>query len=105
MRKKLTSQRGETLIETLVSLLVAVLSVGILTSAMTVSARINKSNREADKKYAQELQNAEGLLVSNSAVQVELHFEHETTSAGAILYGGDGSFVSYLPQPKVVGEP
>ena len=59
MRKLLKNQKGETLVESLVSLLIATLSVMLLTSALTASARINHTNKLSDEKYIEELKNAE----------------------------------------------
>ena len=46
MRKKLKSRSGETLVESLVALLIIVLSLGILAGAIVSAARVNKKNRE-----------------------------------------------------------
>ena len=51
MIKKLRQIQGETLIETLVSLLIAVLSVLLLSTAVLASSKINQQTREMDEKY------------------------------------------------------
>lgn len=58
-RKKLKSSRGETLVELLASILIASLSVILLTAGVAVSVNINKSADETDEKFYQELSLAE----------------------------------------------
>lgn len=103
MKRKLKSQCGETLIESLVSLLIAVLSIGMLASCITASAYINRCNREADKKYKEDLQRAESFDASEAKpVEVELRFGTGTQTIDVTLYGGeDGSFAAY--QSEVSG--
>lgn len=48
MMKKLRSRRGETLVETLVSLLIVVLCLSFLATAVVTAARINASVRDTD---------------------------------------------------------
>ncbi len=48
MMKKLRSRRGETLVETLVSLLIVVLCLSFLATAIVTAARINAGARDTD---------------------------------------------------------
>lgn len=58
-KKKLKSSSGETLVELLASILIASLSVILLTAGVAVSVRINKTADETDEKFYQELSLAE----------------------------------------------
>lgn len=46
--KKLRSQRGDTLMETIVALLIVVLTMGFLATAIVTAARINATVRDTD---------------------------------------------------------
>lgn len=48
MMKKLRSRRGETLVETLVSLLIVVLCLSFLATAIVTAARVNAGVRDTD---------------------------------------------------------
>ncbi len=48
MRKKLRSQRGDTLTETLAALLLVVLTMAFLATSLVTAARINAGVRQAD---------------------------------------------------------
>lgn len=48
MRKKLRSQRGDTLVETLAALLIVVLTMVFLATSIVTAARINAGVRETD---------------------------------------------------------
>ena len=48
MRKKLRSQRGDTLTETLASLLLVLLTIAFLASSLVTAARINAGVRQTD---------------------------------------------------------
>lgn len=48
MRKKLRSQRGDTLMETLAALLLVVLTMAFLATSLVTTARINAGVRQTD---------------------------------------------------------
>lgn len=48
MRKKLRSQRGDTLMETLAALLLVVLTMAFLATSLVTAARINAEVRQTD---------------------------------------------------------
>lgn len=48
MRKKLRSQRGDTLMETLAALLLVVLTMAFLATSLVTAARINAEVRQSD---------------------------------------------------------
>ena len=62
MIKKLKQKKGETLVETLFSLMIAVLCVGLIYSAVMASTNINKQTRALDDKHNAEIKAVEGLL-------------------------------------------
>ena len=103
MRKKLKQQKGETLIEALVSLLIAVMSMAILSSAVLMASNMNKANKDRDKEYAQQLYDAEGLAVPMEDANIKAHVQFHEDLAGKSadidieLYGGEeNDFVSYV---------
>ena len=116
MSKKLKQQKGETLVETLAALLIATLSVMMLTSAITASARINNQYRKADERMAAELQAAEsqsdgdmfGANEEDSKRELEFVFtSSEDGIVEVILYGQkatadkrEGEVISYKPVPQ-----
>lgn len=108
MLKKLKQQKGETLAETLAALLIATLSVMMLTAAITASARLNSKNREADKKFAEELQMAESYGNKLSGISDAVVFDFSSADLGienveVELYGeSDGRLVSYKSVPQEV---
>ena len=105
MRKKIKSQRAETLIEAMLSLLIVMLSMGLLTTCVMAATNINKATRDLDEKYSTELQMAEGLVEDGYTakdVYVKIQFEKGVGNAErnktvrVKLYGADESaFVSY----------
>ena len=59
MIKKLKKKNGETLIEALVSLLIAILAMGLVNSASMAATNMNKNTRDMDQAFADEVQIAE----------------------------------------------
>ena len=105
MLKKLKKQNGETLIESLVSVLICVMAMTMLAGSMVATARINHTNREADKKYEEDLKCAEAYdteeaETSSEKIQFIIKHEDSTTEIveeDIILYdnGTESSFASY----------
>ena len=110
LKKKLRQQKGETLVEAMVSLLVAVLSMGLLSSAIMAAANINKLTQEADTTFDQELRYAE-MRISDDEYpmqeDVTLRIEYESLGIQELevnVYGGEeSSLISY--QEAEVNEP
>ena len=112
MLKKIKQKKGETLVETLAALLIATLSVMMLTSAITASARINGKNREADEKFVKELQIAEsyGSKISETPADATFSFPGSTelnSTAKVFLYGkkaendeSEGRMITYRTVPE-----
>ncbi len=106
--KKLQSQKGEMLVESLISMLIAVLSMGLIASSVMAASRINEKNRENDAAYSQGLQAAEGRLeletetltpqititFSSDDRVAELGANRSSKAVDVVLYGGR-EFVSY----------
>lgn len=101
MLKKLKDKKGETLVESLVAMLIALLSMVMLTSCTTAAANINAATRAMDKKFAEELERAEGMMAEagyeTKNIKVKLTFDTcGVQTADVTLYGGDaGTFVTY----------
>lgn len=103
-RNKIKCNKGETLIETLVSILIAALSVALLTTAVVAAARINKTIREADEAFYAKLEAAELRSAADSELlQVDtagnvLVFQfqnHENRAVQIDIYGND-MFATYI---------
>lgn len=105
MIRKLRQKKGETLIETLISLLIAVLSMGILSMATMTATNVNQEIREIDEKYNEELRQVESLdgSVKTSVQTLNLSFisadgttTYGTDTVSVTVYGNDdASFISY----------
>lgn len=110
MMKKLKSKRGETLVETLFSMLIAVLSMGILCMAVMTATNLNQQTREMDEKFSYELQEVEGLDDSadkeTKALTITFQSDdntilYQTTTVDVTMYGSDeGAFLSYDYEPE-----
>lgn len=106
--KKLQSQKGEMLVESLVSMLIAVLSMGLIATCVMTATNINRANRENDVEFRQELQAAESRTTVETKTispQITITFSSDDRIAEyggnrsnkdieVVLYGGD-TFVSY----------
>lgn len=124
MIRKLRQKKGETLVETLVSMLIAVLSMAILSMATMTATNVNQEIREIDEKYNKELRQVESLdgSVKTSVQTLSLTFKsvdgttvYDTDTVSVTVYGNDdASFISYdytksgggapAPAPVLEGE-
>ena len=96
MIRKLKSNKGETLIETMVSLLIAVLAVGLVASATLAASKMNEDNREADQKFRSDLEKVETYVAEKEAKQMVIIFEDGSHSIIDIdVYGRDCIFAVY----------
>lgn len=101
MIQKLKQNKGETLIETMISMLIAVLCMGILCTSVAAATNINKKTREMDEKYAKELRIAESRSAEAGTTEgkVIIDFAEEAdVEIDVILYGAenaDSPYVSY----------
>ena len=107
MFQKLKQKKGETLIEVLVSLMIALICMGILTLSVTTAARLNIEIQRLNEEYSTDLQKAEGHLApitGTPCVGIKIDEDGNGTVEPAeiktidiTLYGAgdDASFVSY----------
>lgn len=96
MIRKLKKNDGETLMETMIALLIAVISVGLVATATITAAKMNKNNREADEQFRQELEMVENYSAEKEVKQMLITFEecaHVTVDID--VYGKDSLFASY----------
>ena len=97
MIKKLKKSNGETLVEALVSLLIAICSMALVASASLAAANLNENNRTADKEFADELEEAE-LYLTDEVLTKTMRIEF--TSGDPIektvrVYGDGDRFASF----------
>ena len=101
MMKKLKKNNGEALIETLVSLLIAVLAMGLVSTSVVAAANINEQNKQADRKYADELLEVETYATDAQTMSLKITFDSESDLVDKEIYidvnvyGKDGTFASY----------
>ena len=88
MRKKLRSQRGDTLTETLAALLLVVLTMAFLATSLVTAARINAGVRQTDT--ALKYDDAEGekkpLTITRENNSVEKNVKVYETKGGYRYY-------------------
>lgn len=97
LKRKLRSQRGETLVEVLASILIASLSVAMLLGGVTVSVNLGKQADTADESFYDTLTSAETRQtpvtagVSTSPV-IKLTEGGTTIEIPIQVYGGEGLY-------------
>lgn len=105
--RKLRQTKGESLVETMVSLLICVLAISLLSTSITAAMQINQKNKEADQKYNEELKIAETFLdvegYSKKEIQLRVSFQSATSQTVTVTrYGGDdGVFAAYDYEAEV----
>lgn len=99
MMNKLKQQKGETLIETLVSMMIIVLTVAFLCTCVMSATNINKQTQDADKKYREELLAAESRSGTHEMRNVVVSFAGAGLGSQTVevkVYGdADSDFISY----------
>lgn len=101
MIKKLKQNKGESLIEALISMLIAVLAMGLITTAALVATRMNHSNRENDQKFSKELEQVEIYMAETVEKDMTISFSDGTTETVTVeVYGGDGKFASFKQEDE-----
>lgn len=83
--KKLSSQSGETLAETLVSMLIAGLSILMLSTAIAASARIVMGTKRAAQAYKQ---TTNTLVTGDGSVSGTVSVRGNSSVLGSISSGG-----------------
>lgn len=104
MIRKLKQQKGETLIEAMMSLLIAVICMSILTISVTTASKLNMETNKLDENYYIGLQRAEQHLsdeaYKDSEANVKIEFEDKDITEQTVkvtVYGGeDNAFASYV---------
>lgn len=97
MWNKLKSKTAETLLETIVSLLIAVLSITLLTTGVMAAAKIQNMTNEADMAYKSELEAAETSGGIGTYGNVSIIFDDNSMSSETVtvnIYGGE-NYASY----------
>ncbi len=98
MKRKLTSNRGESMVETLTALLICTLSIMLLAGGLTAASRINDANDEADAQFNADLSVAESHTGTPEVKEVTFTYKHDgsikTYTADIDVYGND-RFASY----------
>lgn len=88
MRKKLRSQRGDTLAETLAALLLVVLTMAFLATSLVTAARINAGVRQTDTalKYDAAEGEKKPLTITRENNSVEKNVKVYETKGGYRYY-------------------
>lgn len=88
MRKKLRSQRGDTLTETLAALLLVVLTMAFLATSLVTAARINAGVRQSDTalKYDAADGKTKTLTITRENNSVEKNMTVYETKGGYRYY-------------------
>lgn len=88
MRKKLRSQRGDTLMETLAALLLVVLTMAFLATSLVTAARINAEVRQTDTalKYDDDEGETKPLTITRENNSVEKNVKVYETKGGYRYY-------------------
>lgn len=88
MRKKLRSQRGDTLTETLAALLLVVLTMAFLATSLVTAARINAGVRQTDTalKYDDAVGEKKPLTITRENNSAEKNVKVYETKGGYRYY-------------------
>jgi type II secretory pathway pseudopilin PulG len=70
--RKLRQNRAETLVETLVSILIVALASGMLLTAVTTASRLNKAARDSQETYETALEATEAGTVASGTGNVTI---------------------------------
>ena len=91
--RKLRSRRGETLVETLVSLLIVVLVMAFLATSIVAATRVNAKMRDADVAVRDGISEPASLTVSSGrgTSSFTVPVEKYTTENGYCYYTYDGN--------------
>lgn len=92
MIHKLKSQRGETLVETLASIVIAALSVALLFTCVMAASQINRMAQEADAAYYADLTAAETQAADADHPAKSGEIEINGIGFAISLYGGQGMY-------------
>lgn len=98
--KKLRNNRGETLLEGLIAVMIAALSMTMLLSCVTASSHTGTGAKEMDDKFYQTLSDVEGHSGTNiPSEEVTITNKEGATAAApttvSVTVYGDGGLYSY----------
>lgn len=85
MLHKMTSKRGETLAETLVSILLVGLAMMFLAHAITTSGKLTDQARDEDKVFEEELMAAEACQNELSDSSLSVKVENVSTGSQTVI--------------------
>ena len=107
-REKILNSRGETLVETLAAILIAVLSVALLLGSVTASGQLARQADQSDTSFFTTLTEAENreapLTISDGNPQVTITEGAKTATIPVQVYGGEDLY-SYARKDPSGGEP
>lgn len=99
LKGKLASRRGETLVEVLVSILLAGLSMLMLMGMISAAVRLNGTARQADAQFYEELSAAEGRTQEvDGSASLSLVIGGQTTHIDVAVYGTQDGLAAYAGQ-------
>lgn len=98
LKTKLRSQRGETLVEVLASILIASLSVAMRMGGVVVSANLGRQADTTDEYFYQTLTEAENRQTPVTEGRVQLTENGTVMHIPVQIYGGEGLY-SYALVP------
>jgi len=87
--KKLRSKRGETLLEALASILIAVLAFSLLATAAVSAEKINAKTRGTDVSFHYEAGNSRG---TKSVKLKGKAYNQSAKNGDVVLYGNNGYY-------------
>ena len=88
--KKLRSDRGETLLEALVSILIAVLAFSLLATAAVSAEKINAKTRSTDVSFHYGAGNSSGT--KSVKLKGEKYNNQSAKNGDVVLYGNNGYY-------------
>lgn len=89
MRKKLRSQRGDTLMETLAALLLVVLTMAFLATSLVTAARINAGVRQTDTALKYDAADGETKTLTITR-------ENNSVTKSVTVYEAEGGYRYYV---------
>lgn len=94
--KKLRNNRGETLLEGLIAVMIAALSMTMLLSCVTASSHTGTGAKEMDDKFYQTLSDVEGHSGTevDESVTIKREGVADSPTVSVTVYG-DGGLYSY----------
>lgn len=97
---KLRSRAGESLVESLMAILIFTLASIVMYSMVTAAADINMTAKETDRSIQEQLVIAEKAEGTPATGTVTMKLGSETIDTSTVyIYGGNGSLYSYFAEP------